>query len=127
MAAPLRRAGVALGFAVAALFSSWSPLAAPFGLLTGLGAAVLAVRARRQGGRLAGLALALALLATAGSSWVLARTAGLGREAGDAPPVPSATELETAARLDRAAAESRAERQRAEAQADPATSPRQRN
>lgn len=127
MDAPLRRSGVALGFAVAALFSSWSPLAAPFGLLTGLGAAVLAVRARRHGGRLAGLALALALLATAGSSWVLARTAGLGRTAGDAPPVSSATELETAARLDRAAAESRAERQRAEAQADPATSPRQRN
>jgi hypothetical protein len=127
MAPPARQAAAALGFALAGLFASWSPLAAPFGLLTGLGAAVLAWRARRDGGRLARLALGLALLATAGSGWVLARTAGLGRDLHDATPLPSASDRATSARLDAAAAESRVERRRAEEQASPATNSGPRN
>jgi hypothetical protein len=127
MAPPARRAAIALGFALAGLLASWSPLAAPFGLLTGLGAGVLAWRARREGGRLARLALGLALLATAGSGWVLARTAGLGRGLHDGPAVPAASERATSARLDGAAAESRAERRRAEEQASPATNTGPRN
>jgi len=124
---PPRRAWIALGFALAALFACWSPLAAPFGLFTGLGAAVLAWRARREGGRLALLALGLALLATAGSGWVLGRTAGLGSGPDGGVRLPSARDGETARRLDGAAAESQAERRRATEQADPAATTRPRN
>jgi len=122
-----RRGWIALGFALAALFACWSPLAAPFGLVTGLGAAVLAWRARREGGRPALLALGLALLATAGSGLVLARTAGLGSGPDGGSRLPSAKDDETARRLDGAAAETRAERGRATEQVDPAPPPRPRN
>lgn len=122
-----RRAVSALGFALAALLACWSPLAAPFGLLTGMGAALLAVLALRAGRRGARLALGLALVATVGAGWVVARTAGFGRDPGDAPQVPSAGERETAGKLDAAAGESRAERQRAGAQADPGGGANQRN
>jgi hypothetical protein len=118
---------VALAFGLAALFACWSPLAAPFGLLTGLGAAVLAWRARPAGGRLALAALVLALLATGTSGWVLARTAGLGRSAPSDGTRPSAEELETARRLDAAAERSRAARERAGQQLEPAPGPRTRN
>jgi hypothetical protein len=110
---------VALAFAVAALLASWSPLAAPFGLATGLGAVLLAVRARRQGGPAALAALALAALACSASAWVLVRTAGLGRGVGEAPEAPVATERETGRRLDEAAVPSRAARQGAERQLAP--------
>jgi hypothetical protein len=124
---PGRRAGIALGFALAALFACWSPLAAPFGLLTGLGAAVLAWRARSDGLRPALLALGLALLAVAGSSWILARTTGVWRSPGDVPLVPTAGERETSRRLDKAAAESAGERRQAAEQASPAVAPHPRN
>ena len=124
---PARRAWIALGFALAALFACWSPLAAPFGLLTGLGAAVLAWRARREGGRLALLALGLALLGVAGSGWVLGRTAGLGSGPDGLSRLPPARDGETARRLDAAAAESQAERRRATEQADPTATSRPRN
>jgi hypothetical protein len=124
---PARRAWIALAFAAAALFASWSPLAAPFGLLTGLGAAVLALRARRDGGPVALVALALALLGSGASAWVLARTAGLGREARPAPTVPAPGERATSRGLDAAAEPSRAARERAERQVDPAPGPRPRN
>jgi hypothetical protein len=124
---PARPAWIALGFALAALFACWSPLAAPFGLLTGVGAAVLAWRARRQGGRLALLALGLALLAAAGSALVVGRTAGLGSGPDGLARLPAGNDGETARRLDGAAAESRAERRRATEQADPAAIPRPRN
>lgn len=124
---PARRGWVALGFALAALFACWSPLAAPFGLLTGLGAAVLGWRARRGGGRLALLALGLGLLVSAGSAWVLWRTAGLGPGPdGASRPLPG-RDVETSRRLDAAAAESQAERRRATEQSDPGAAPRPRN
>jgi hypothetical protein len=122
-----RRAVAALGFALAALLSCWSPLAAPFGLVTGLGAALLAVLAHRAGRRGALLALGLALVATLGAGWVVARTAGIGRDAGEAARMPSASERETARKLDAAAAESRSERQRAGVQADPSGQAHPRN
>ncbi len=124
---PTRRAWIALAFAVAAVAASWSPLAAPFGLLTGLGAGVLALRARREAGGAAWVALALGLLGSGGSAWVLARTAGLGRPAHQAPAVPAPGERETSRRLDAAAEQSRAARERAAGQVDPATGPRPRN
>ena len=122
-----RRAWIALAFAVAAVAASWSPLAAPFGLLTGLGAGVLALRARREAGGAAWVALALGLLGSGGSAWVLARTAGLGRSAHQAPAVPALGERETSRRLDAAAEQSRAARERAQRQVDPSPAPRPRN
>ena len=96
---------------------------------TGLGAAALGWRARRDGGRLAPLALGLGLLAVAGSAWVLVRTAGVGFQAGRRAAAPvTVSDGETARRLDGAAAESRAERQRADrSRSDPARDPRPRN
>jgi hypothetical protein len=127
MPSPRRPALVALVFALAALVASRSPLAAPFGLLTGLGAAILAIRARREGGRLALAALTLALLAAVSSAWVLARTAGLGPTKDGAPPVTAHGERGTSKELDDAAAQSRAARERAEKQVDPAPGPHTRN
>jgi hypothetical protein len=127
MAGPTRKAWIALGFALAALFSSWSPLAAPFGLLTGLGAAALALRARRAGGRAWLAGLALALLAVTVSTWVLARGGSPG------PSVPAASRAlpvgagETSRRLDAEAEQSRAARERAVQQAEPPPGPRTRN
>lgn len=127
MPSPRRPAWIALVFALAALVASWSPLAAPFGLLTALGAIVLAVRARREGGRVALAALALALLAAVASAWVLVRTAGVGQAVNDAPRVPLHGEPGSSKALDAAAEQSRAARQRAEEQVDPAPGPRPRN
>jgi hypothetical protein len=124
---PSRRAWVALAFALAALLACWSPLAAPFGLLTGLGAATLAIRARGDGGRAALAALALALFASGTAGWVLARAAGLVHAASDAPQVPAHDERATTGRLDAAAEQSRAARERAERQVDPAPGPHPRN
>jgi hypothetical protein len=124
---PPRRAWVALAFALAAVAACWSPLAAPFGLLTGLGAGVLALRARREAGVAAWVALALGLLGSGVSAWVMARTAGLGRSAHQAPVVPALGERETSRSLDAAAEQSRAARQRAERQVDPTPGPRPRN
>ena len=104
----------AVGFAVAAALSSWNPIAAPFGLAVGIAAAVLAVRAFRGGAnRVASIvALCISVLAAAGSSFVLARTAGVGREPTGA--VVSAPTREEAERiLDSAAERTRAARDRA--------------
>lgn len=104
----------AVGFAVAAALSSWNPIAAPFGLAVGLAAAVLSVRALRSGARkVASIpALCLSVLAVAASSFVLARTAGVGREPSGA--VVSAPAPPEAARvLDEAAERTRAARERA--------------
>lgn len=107
----------ALGFAIAAVLSSWNPLAAPFGLVVGLGAAILAVRALAGNGRraLAGVALVLALGAAVGSALVLALTAGVARDEGAVVvPVPAPGEVERD--LDRAAERTRSARERAEAE-----------
>jgi hypothetical protein len=63
-----------LAVAVAALFSSWNPLAAPIGLAVALVAAVLAWRARRNprwDRRWAGVALAAAITAALASATVI--------------------------------------------------------
>ncbi len=109
-----RRVLPAFGFAIAAALSSWNPLAAPFGLAVGLAAAVLSFRAVRGGaGRFASIvALCVSVLAVAASSFVLARTAGLGREpSGAVVSAPAPPEAERI--LEEAAERTRAARERA--------------
>lgn len=103
MAARSRLAFAAMAFALAAALSSWNPLAAPFGLVVGLAAALVSGRALRQGDRrrLASGALVLSLAAVVASGVVLALTAGVGREGGgavvDAPrPAEAQRTLDTA-------------------------------
>jgi hypothetical protein len=108
---------VALLLALAAAFSSWNPVAAPFGLAVGVAAAVLSARAasRAEGRRrgLARAALALSVLAAAGSAVVLLLAAGVGRGAQDASPVPSRSPEEARGILDRQEAETAEARERA--------------
>jgi hypothetical protein len=108
----------ALGFAVAAALSSWNPLSAPFGLVVGLGALVLAVRAFLRGGAraLSGGAFALALAAVVASALVLALTAGVGRELRGDPIVPVPRRDDVAAELDQARERTRPARERARAE-----------
>ncbi len=105
----------ALGFAVAAALSSWTPLAAPFAIVVGLGAAVLAAVALRRGARrtIALSAAAVAALAIAAGVLVLARTAGVGREPMGAPVVPSLGRPDAGAQLDAAEQRTRESRDRA--------------
>jgi hypothetical protein len=114
MAGRGRLAFAAMGFAAAAGLSSWNPIAAPFGLVVGLAAAVIAIRALRQGGRryLALAALAVAVLSMAGSGLVLLLTAGVGREPSGAV-VSAPAPAEAARTLDDAAARTREARERA--------------
>ena len=104
----------ALGFAVAAALSSWSPLSAPFGLVVGLASLALAIRALRAGSvRWASIAaIAIAAAAALGSALVLALTAGVGRDLGGEPvlAVPPGV---AGADLDAAAERTRASRERA--------------
>jgi hypothetical protein len=114
---PARRLPLAaLGFAVAAALSSWNPLSAPFGVIVGLAAAVLAVRALVEGSSrpAAATALCLSLAAASVSGIVLARTAGLGRRGPGEHivAVPGGEGLE--AQLDAAAERTRASREGAQ-------------
>ena len=103
-----------LGLGLAALASSWNPAAAPFGLVTGLGAALLAARALRGGGgRVAALALAASLLAVALAGGVLALTAGVGRGPGERSLVPHPPPAEAGRALDAAGERGEAARERA--------------
>jgi len=106
---------VALGFAAAAAFSAWNPLAAPFGLVVGVCAAGISARALLGGGRraLPAAALALSLGAVAWSGVVLARTAGVGRELSGEPVVSGPSGEEATRMLDEAAERTRASRERA--------------
>jgi hypothetical protein len=115
VAARPRLAWAALGFGLAALASSWNPAAAPFGLATGLGAAVVAARALRAGGRrrVAAAGLALALAGVAVSALVLALTAGVGRQAGQTTLVPQPGPGEVDRALDAASSATREARERA--------------
>jgi hypothetical protein len=105
----------AVGFALAALLSSWNPVAAPFGLLVGLSASVLSLRSLFLGGhrRMATAALALAVLAVAGSSLELALTAGIGRDVAGEPAVLGPSREEAQKQLDQSAETTRAARERA--------------
>ncbi len=105
----------ALAFAAAAAFSCWNPLAAPFGLVVGIAAAGLALRASVVGGRrpVWVAALSLALVAAVGSAVVLARTAGVGRKAASGTIVSAPSQAEVDQQLDAAAARTREARERA--------------
>ena len=117
---PSRLPFVALGFAAAAALSSWNPLSAPFALVVGLGALVIAVRAFRRGGarRLLAGAAALAAAAVVASALVLALTAGVGRELRGAPIVPVPRRDEVDAALDAAAERTAPARERARSELD---------
>ncbi len=111
----------ALGFGLAAALSSWNPLSAPFGVLVGVVALLLAVRALRRssGARgTAAAAVAVSFLAIVAASVVLALTAGVGRELGGTPVVRSPARDEVSSELDRAAERTRAARERARTELD---------
>ncbi len=115
MAAGRKLALAALGFALAAALSSWNPIAAPFGLVVGVVSALVSIRAFRLGGRraVAGVALAVSILAVAASGLVLALTAGVGRDLTGAPVVSGATGDEAKRILDQEEERTRAARARA--------------
>lgn len=110
-----RLAWAALGFGLAAALSSWNPLAAPFGLVVGIAAAVIALRALGRGVRrpIAAAGLALSVLAIAASAVVLAVSAGVGREPAGEAVVPAPPPAEVTRELDAAAGRSREARERA--------------
>lgn len=111
----------ALGFGVAAALSSWNPLSAPFGVLVGLAALLLGVRAlRRAYGRrtLPAVAVGVAFLAVLASGLVLALTAGVGRELAGVPVVRAPAREEVSSQLERAAERTREARERARAELD---------
>jgi hypothetical protein len=111
----------ALGFGVAAALCSWNPLSAPFGVLVGAAALLLALRAlRRAAGRRAVpiAAVAVSAAAVVASAVVLALTAGVGRELRGAPVVAAPPREEVKAELDRAAERTKAARDRARSELD---------
>jgi hypothetical protein len=110
----------ALGFGLAALLSSWSPLSAPFGALVGLASLLLAVRAwrRAERRRVAAAAVAVSFAAVVASAVVLALTAGVGRELRGPPVVQSPAREEVRSELDREAERTRAARERARKELD---------
>jgi hypothetical protein len=112
---------VALGFALAALAASWNPVAAPFGLVVGLAAALLAWRALRRVARtaVAAAALVVALAAVVASIAILALTAGaVGVDLPGEQVVKGRTSAELDQVLSQAAERTRAERERARHELD---------
>jgi hypothetical protein len=105
----------ALAFSLAALVASWNPIAAPFGLIVGAVSVVLASRALARPARrgVAWVALGIAGTAVLVSAVVLALTAGVGRDLGKNTIVPSPPAGETERKLDAAAEQDRAARERA--------------
>jgi len=112
-----RAAGSALGFAIAGLAACWNPLAAPFGLVVGAGAAILAIRALklRLGRRgVAQAALLLGALSALVGAVVLVLTAGvLGSRANGQAIVAPRTPDEVRALLDEAERRTAPQRDRA--------------
>ncbi len=108
---------MALAFAIAALAASWNPVAAPFGVIVGIAAALLAARAlRRSGGRrrVPATALALAVVAALASVVVLLLTAGaVGVDLPGEPVVKGRTQTEVDQVLAEAAARTKAQRESA--------------
>lgn len=111
------RVGIAVfAFAIAAALAAWNPIAAPFGLVVGVISAILAGRALATGAAArgwAGAALAVAIVAAAGSAVVLALTAGVGRDLGGEPIVTTKPPGEVEAELGAAAERTGAVRERA--------------
>jgi hypothetical protein len=112
-----RAAGAALGFAIAGLAACWNPLAAPFGLVVGAGAAILAVRALklRLGHR--GVARAALLIgglsALAGAVVLVSSTGVLGSRHRSEAIVAPRSSPEVSAILDEAERSTAAARDRA--------------
>jgi len=122
---------VAAAFGLAALLSSWNPLAAPFGFLVGIAALLLSLRALRRGGArlLSAAGLVLSSGAVALSLVVLALTAGVGRDPTGDPVVSGPSREEAARSLDEAAERTHAARDRArkelsEVSAEPSSKPK---
>jgi hypothetical protein len=117
---PSRLPWAALGFAAAAALSSWNPLSAPLGLVVGLAAAVLAVRALSRGGARAASAgaLAISIGAVLASVLVLALTAGVGRELRGQAIVPAPARADVEKELDAASERTRPARERARSELD---------
>ncbi len=117
-AARRRRKGgiLAVVFALAAAFACWNPVSAPFAIVVGVGAAILAWRARRRGARpvLAWSALALGLLAAIAGGALLGFTGKeVLTELPGRPVVTGRSLDEVSKALDDAAARTRDERERA--------------
>jgi len=110
-----RLAAAALAFAIAALVSSWNPVAAPLGLVVGAASFLLGLRAltRPHGRRAAWTAIVLSGLAIAASTTVLALTAGVGRTPRSEPLIQVPPEADVGKALDSAADRTRAARDRA--------------
>jgi hypothetical protein len=115
-----RLAFAALGFGLAAAFSSWNPLAAPFGLVVGVVALLISVRSLRLPAhrRVAIAAFAASFLAIVASGVVIALTAGVGRELGGTPVVVPPARQDVTAELDAARERTRASRERAAKELD---------
>jgi hypothetical protein len=117
----------ALAFGLAAAFAAWNPLAAPFGLVVGIAAALIALRAAGKGARklLWVGALVVSLLAAIVSAVVLARTAGIGRSPDEQTIVSVPERAEVEAQLDAAEERTRAARERAAKELEALDPPRQ--
>jgi hypothetical protein len=112
-----RAAGTALGFAIAGLAACWNPLAAPFGLVVGAGAAVLAIRALRLRLGRRGVAWAALLLgglsALAGAAVLLSSAGVLDPRTGGQAIVAPRSPVEVKALLDEAERKTAPSRERA--------------
>jgi hypothetical protein len=112
-----RRSWIGLGFALAALLSCWNPLSAPFGLIVGVAAAILSLRALRASRPRRGVpltGLGIGALAAVASGVVLALTAGaVGVELPGEPVVKGRTQVELDKVLGEAAERTRERRERA--------------
>jgi hypothetical protein len=118
------RGALALAFALVAAACSWNALAAPFALVTALGAIVLAIRALRRGSRrMPAAAPVLALLAAGASALVLAAASGAVRGPEQQVAVEPRSPAEVRRALDEAAARSRDARRRAERELDQLPAP----
>jgi hypothetical protein len=116
---------LALAFGVAAALSCWNPLAAPFALVVGVGAAVMGFRALRRGGRrVAASAAALGVVAAVASVAVLALTASaVGVEQGGETVVEGRSTEEMDRVLDDAARRTQEARDRARGELDKLSAP----
>ena len=114
-AAELRGGRAALVLGACAVAACWNPLGAPVALVTGLGAAVLAVRALSRGAprRVAAAALALGAGAAVASVVVLLAVAGVGVRPEEQLGVEPRPSVETERLLGEAEGRTREARERA--------------
>lgn len=119
-----RRGVVALVFALAAAAACWNVIAAPLGLVVGLAATVLSVRALRRSPpprRVPLVSLVVAVVASLTSAIVIGLTAGaVGIELPGEPVVKGRTQAELDEVLSQAAERTRVKRERARRELDAA-------